>query len=168
MGREHYTAREQNFYKAYINSPQWKAKRASKIKAAGGVCEFTSTRYENGVHEVRCTRTRYLTVHHNTYERLGRELHGDLDVFCYAHHMIEHLMQMRKCQICGSPCLLHDGLAELWLYATLASMGIDLDSGPINWRGLPTKEQLAQQIDRRCPPCRGINVDLVKPSTDDD
>lgn len=157
MGRERYSPQEQEFYKNYLNSSWWKLKKQDRIRKAGGRCEFVTTHHEPGkTSEVRCGRTRYLCVHHNTYERLGAELDKDLDVFCYFHHMIEHLLQMKKCHICAQPCLQYDSLAELWLEATLAQMSIDLDSGRVDWRGLPTKEQLAAQIHHICPRCRGV------------
>lgn len=157
MGRERYSPQEQAFYRNYLNSAAWKAKKSARIAKSGHRCEFITTTFDTGGEkETRCSRTRYLCVHHNTYERLGQEADQDLDVFCWAHHMIEHLLQMKKCHLCAEPCLGYDSLAELWLYATLAQMGIDLDSGRVDWMGLPTKEQLANQICNHCTRCRGI------------
>lgn len=159
MGRQRYTSEEQQFYKNYLNSGKWKATKARRIARAGGTCEFVTTHMVAGVGEqqVRCTRTRYLCVHHNTYERLGNELDKDLDVYCWFHHMLEHLL-WKKCQICGQPCLGYDSIGEVWLNATLAQYGIDLDLGRVNWQGLPTKEELAAQIHPTCMRCRGIQL----------
>lgn len=157
MGRNRYSPREQQFYRNYLNSPAWRIRKAARVLAAGRRCEFVTTHHApGGAVEVRCPRTRYLCVHHNTYERLGAERATDLDVFCWAHHMIEHLL-WKACVFCGQPCLGYDSLAELWLAATLSQAGIDLDGGPVNWRRLPTKEQLAAQISSKCMPCRGVD-----------
>lgn len=156
MGRERYSEQEQEFYRRYLNSHAWREKKRRRLALAGNRCEFVTTEYKPGqTVETRCRRERYLCVHHNTYERLGDEQDKDLDVFCYPHHMIEHLL-WKKCTICGQPCLQYDTLAELWLMATLAQMGIAIDDGPINWRKLPTKEQLAIQIAPQCIRCRGV------------
>jgi hypothetical protein len=156
MGRERYDPREQEFYKSYLNSPAWRLKKQGRLKRAGYQCEFVTTHHKpGGAVEMRCPRTRYLCVHHNTYERLGQEEDKDLDVFCWFHHMIEHLL-WKKCRVCAQPCLQYDSLAELWLQATLSQMSIDLDSGKVDWTVLPTKEQLAAQIHHICPRCRGI------------
>lgn len=157
MGRERYTPQAQEFYRNYLNSPAWRARKNARIAKAGGTCEFVTTHMVPGVGEspVRCTRTRYLCVHHNNYDRLGQELDKDIDVFCWFHHMLEHLL-WKKCHLCAQPCLGYDSLAEMWLTATLLQMGIDLDSGKVDWRGLPTKEKLADQIHHTCFRCRGI------------
>ena len=154
MGRERYNASEQQFYRGYLNSPAWKAKKAARIKKAGNCCEFTITRFgAGGAIEDRCKRQRYLCVHHNTYERLGYEQDNDLDVFCWAHHMVEHLL-WKRCFRCGTtPVLENDEVAERWLTITLKTMEIDLDSGPINWRRLPNKEILLAQLPVTCPVC---------------
>lgn len=160
MGRERYTPQEQEFYRKYLNSPKWRMRKEARIKVAGNQCEFVTVHMVPGVGErhVRCTRTRYLCVHHNTYERLGQEYDKDLDVYCWQHHMIEHLL-WKKCHVCGQPCLGYDSLAETWLEATLLQMGIDLEAGRVDWRGLPTKEQLAAQIHHTCIRCRGFQIE---------
>lgn len=159
MGRERYTPQEQEYYRRYLNSPAWRVRKTARIARSGGRCEFvTATPAPGGAVEARCPRTRYLCVHHNTYERLGAERDSDLDVFCYFHHMLEHLL-WKKCRVCGQPCLGYDTLAELWLTATLTQLGVDLDAGRVDWRGLPTKEELAAQIHHTCYSCRGIVVE---------
>lgn len=156
MGRERYTPQEQAYYRNYLNSPAWRARKAARLARSGYRCEFVTTHMKpGGALETRCERKSYLCVHHNTYERLGGERDSDLDVYCWFHHMLEHLL-WKACRICGEPCLGYDSLGELWLSATLAQQGIDLDSGKVNWKGLPTKEQLAAQIYHTCMRCRGI------------
>lgn len=150
MGRNRYSPQEQAFYRKYLNSPAWRAKKDARIAKAGGQCEYVHD--EGASYRRRCPRRRYLCAHHNTYERLGKERDTDIDVICWAHHMIVHLLQ-KACKSCGSPCLGHDGLAELWMDATMAQLGIDLDHGPVKWIGLPTKEQLADTIPEYCPTC---------------
>lgn len=155
MSRHRYTDEQQDVYRRYLNSPQWRAKKTDRIRKAGGCCEFTFTEYLPGqAVEKRCTRTRYLCVHHETYERLGAERDNDLAVLCWAHHMLEHLLWAR-CQ-CSQPRLGNDVEAEKWLIITLSTMGINLDEGPVNWTGLPTKEKLLEQVPLRCPGCEHI------------
>jgi 5-methylcytosine-specific restriction endonuclease McrA len=68
-------------YKAYINSPTWKAIRARVIFRDGGQCRRCGTRY-------------HLEVHHLTYVRFGgRERLSDLITLCEACHEAEHDFQ---------------------------------------------------------------------------
>jgi hypothetical protein len=63
-------------YRAYINSPEWKA-RASYYKAlAGNRCRVCNTDTET------------LDAHHRTYERLGQELDSDITVLCRSCHSL--------------------------------------------------------------------------------
>src|SRR4051812_27300586 len=95
-------------YTKYMASPRWRAVREARLEKAGRRCEFVMTTYAPGrAVEERCVRTRRLEVHHNRYDRLGREFPGDLDVFCYFHHLLEHLLQ-KRCVTCSRPCLEHD------------------------------------------------------------
>jgi len=128
MPREQYTPQEQAYYRTYLQSKQWRDRKNARVAAAGYRCEFVS-RYRDATGDVyaRCTRKTYLCVHHNTYERLGAELSSDLDVYCWFHHIMEHLL-WKKCTVCGEPCLGSDDIAESWLNATLLQMGIDIDS----------------------------------------
>jgi hypothetical protein len=161
VGRNRYTVAEQRYYRDYLNSQAWRERRAARIAKAGGCCEFVTVSQDvTGEVRRKCERRRYLQVHHNTYERLGKERDEDLDCLCWFHHQMEHIL-WKKCRVCSQPCLGHDALAELWLAATLAQMGIKLDQGPVRWEGLPTKERLLEQIHDKCMSCRGINlVDL--------
>ena len=56
-------------YAEYIQSPAWQTRREMTIAAAGGRCQL-------------CNAAGFLTVHHNTYERLGHELPRDLIALC--------------------------------------------------------------------------------------
>ena len=149
MGRNRYTPEEQARYEAYLKSAAWRAKRAARIQQAGGRCEFQTS--PPGRPPVRCPRTKLLQVHHNTYERLGAEWDSDLDVYCWLHHQLEHLLWQR-CNICGEPCLDNDEAAETWLLATLFSMGIDIDAAT-SWRGLPPKERFLELVPDKCADC---------------
>jgi 5-methylcytosine-specific restriction endonuclease McrA len=64
-------------YADYIKSPDWHARRIAAIRRAGGRCQL-------------CGSTGPLQVHHNTYERLGKELSEDLCVLCVRHHKMFH------------------------------------------------------------------------------
>ncbi len=64
-------------YLAYLQSPQWRAKRDRARKLAGYRCS-------------RCPSKRDLQVHHLTYERLGAEWDSDLAVLCQNCHQAEH------------------------------------------------------------------------------
>lgn len=66
------------FYLAYLNSPEWRARRNEALKAAKYRCS-------------QCGAKRDLQVHHRTYERLGREPLEDLAVLCFTCHNGEHI-----------------------------------------------------------------------------
>jgi 5-methylcytosine-specific restriction endonuclease McrA len=68
-------------YKAFINSPEWKAIRARVIFRDGGMCRRCRSRYR-------------LEVHHLTYVRFGgRERLSDLLTLCEHCHQAEHDFQ---------------------------------------------------------------------------
>lgn len=60
-------------YESYLLSPEWRERRAERIRFAGGKCEV-------------CCSPERLEVHHRTYERLGAELMTDLLVLCADCH----------------------------------------------------------------------------------
>lgn len=153
MGRDRYTQQSQTFYRLYMQSPAWRARRARSLKLADYRCEVV------GPDGRQCPRTRSLNVHHLTYERLGQERDTDLEVLCWFHHMVAHLL-WKACTSCREPCLGDEDVASLWLKATLAQMEFDPD-GVIDLRRAPTKEQLMAQIHPVCIRCRGYTV--VKP-----
>ena len=67
-------------YEAYINSTRWRNSpaRLAELKASGfrcRLCYASDTDVE-------------LQVHHRTYERLGRELVGDLLTLCKDCHLV--------------------------------------------------------------------------------
>lgn len=53
----------------YLESSDWEKKKKVALALAGNACQL-------------CKSTHGLQVHHNTYERLGRERHSDLIVLC--------------------------------------------------------------------------------------
>lgn len=153
MGRNRYTPAQQAFYRNYLNSPRWALRRKQRIAKAGGQCEFVTLVSADGkLTDTRCVRRRYLQVHHNNYSRLGAEYDSDLAVYCWFHHQVEHLL-WKVCATCPRPCLIDDEGAERWLAATLSTLRINLDNGPVNWMRLPNKERLLAQIGRLCSNC---------------
>ncbi len=68
-------------YAAYLNSGAWKKKRKIALKRAGYRCQLCSTK------ETR------LEVHHNCYDRLGKEEPEDLCVLCSPCHKKHHNIQ---------------------------------------------------------------------------
>jgi hypothetical protein len=153
MSSQRYTPAQQQFYRNYINSPIWRARKTARIRKAGGQCEWI---YQpmNGQPNHRCPRTRYLCVHHNNYDRLGAEEDVDLDVYCWFHHMLEHIL-WKRCSRCGGtvPVLAPDDLAENWLKVELFTRSIDLDVGPVNWKVLPAKKSLLDETPECCASC---------------
>jgi len=64
-------------YKVYLRTNSWRKRRDEAINRAGGRCE-------------KCNSTRRLDVHHLTYERIGKEDPGDLQVLCRSCHKWTH------------------------------------------------------------------------------
>jgi 5-methylcytosine-specific restriction endonuclease McrA len=68
-------------YRLYLRSEHWATTRDTALKAASYRC-------------ARCgavrSRSVRLNVHHRTYERLGAEQPGDLEVLCRTCHEGEH------------------------------------------------------------------------------
>jgi 5-methylcytosine-specific restriction endonuclease McrA len=60
-------------YTAYMQSAAWQRRRLRAMERAGWHCAL-------------CGATSLLHVHHRTYDRLGRELDGDLEVLCERCH----------------------------------------------------------------------------------
>ena len=60
-------------YSEYLQTPEWKARRAATIEYAGGSCMF-------------CDSTRRLEAHHRTYQRRGNEEPRDLVALCHECH----------------------------------------------------------------------------------
>lgn len=65
-------------YREYLRTPEWRRARAAALERAGNACSLD------------VAHTGRLEVHHNTYERRGAELPGDLVVLCQACHRLHH------------------------------------------------------------------------------
>lgn len=65
-------------YSEYLQTKEWKNKRALKLEASGYACQICNAA---GVQ---------LDVHHRTYERRGAEAGGDLIVLCHSCHGLFH------------------------------------------------------------------------------
>jgi 5-methylcytosine-specific restriction endonuclease McrA len=65
-------------YNDYLRTPEWRRTRAAALLRAGYCCSLDITHSDG------------LDVHHNTYERLGAELAGDLVVLCRSCHRLHH------------------------------------------------------------------------------
>jgi 5-methylcytosine-specific restriction endonuclease McrA len=64
-------------HRAYLRSPEWKARRNEALLRAGGRC-------------MDCGSSKNLYVHHLTYKRHGNELARDLRVLCRRCHRKRH------------------------------------------------------------------------------
>ncbi len=66
--------RDNTFYLKYLKSPQWQIKREMYFAAKGKWCKA-------------CGKSQGpIQIHHITYDRLGRELLGDLTSLCPPCH----------------------------------------------------------------------------------
>lgn len=79
--RRKYNSYNPTNYNKYIRSEEWRKKAAEKRAEVGHCCEL-------------CSSSKSLQVHHLTYERLGAELMGDLQVLCGDCHMRAHGIEM--------------------------------------------------------------------------
>lgn len=68
---------EEFVYADYLKSELWQAKREIALARAGYKCQL-------------CSKTQNLNVHHNTYDRIGKELETDLVVLCRDCHAKFH------------------------------------------------------------------------------
>jgi 5-methylcytosine-specific restriction endonuclease McrA len=64
-------------YSEYLSSDQWAGKREKALKRARNACQV-------------CKSLDDLEVHHNTYERISRELDSDLVVLCKQCYRLFH------------------------------------------------------------------------------
>ena len=71
------------FYVVYLHSPLWRLRRRIWIVRAGSRCR-------------RCGSRRRLTIHHRTYQRLGRERRADVTVLCWRCHRRHHPVRPRS------------------------------------------------------------------------
>lgn len=65
------------FYREYLDSPKWWAKRDQVLERAQGICE-------------KCEAFKVVHVHHLTYKRLGNERLEDLQAVCLPCHQAYH------------------------------------------------------------------------------
>lgn len=160
MGRERYSPADQARYIAYINSPAWRLRKRRALALAGNRCEYRSPDSFGNVAELRCPRTRYLQVHHLTYARLGHEADEDLQVLCWAHHMLEHLMQAR-CVRCTSRVFSSDTAAKSWLRDFMVGERFNMDVGPVRWRKVPGKFLIEATRPKMCVECDPVQHGCV-------
>jgi len=73
MNRRHHSL----LYLLYLRSPLWRLRRRAWILQARGRCQ-------------PCGSHRRLTIHHRTYQRLGRERRSDVAVLCWNCHRQQH------------------------------------------------------------------------------
>lgn len=66
-----------DFYAEYIVSEAWRIKCREALERAAYKCQL-------------CAKDKKLSVHHNTYDRLGKELPQDLVVLCQKCHNVYH------------------------------------------------------------------------------
>lgn len=66
-------------YDQYLRTPEWQRQRHVALARADYRCQG-------------CDDTRYLEVHHRTYDHRGCEQPGDLTVLCSACHTAVHLV----------------------------------------------------------------------------
>lgn len=78
-----HSLRQTASYRDYLASPEWRGRRAEKLRHANYRCE-------------RCGALgQGLEVHHLTYDRLGHELETDLQVLCPACHKVADVERVR-------------------------------------------------------------------------
>jgi 5-methylcytosine-specific restriction endonuclease McrA len=65
-------------YRAYLQSPEWQAKRKDALARAGHRCQISAAHHGP------------FDVHHNSYDRLGAEEPEDLVVLCRECHKLFH------------------------------------------------------------------------------
>jgi hypothetical protein len=66
-------------YEFYLHSALWRGRRRLWIAQTHGRCEDCGR------------RRRPLTIHHTTYQRLGHERRGDVQVLCWECHQARHV-----------------------------------------------------------------------------
>jgi hypothetical protein len=137
-------------YAQYISSPEWAQRKRRALFLAQERCQYETVDPYEQVH--RCPRRRYLAVHHRTYERLGREADDDLEVLCWHHHMVEHLM-WQECERCKTTLFEDHEAASAWLAELLAVRRIALDRGPVDWKALPGQFELVGLVGPLCLAC---------------
>lgn len=80
-------------YEDYLKSDLWKQKRSTVLSVLGGRCQI-------------CKDKTGITVHHVSYERIGKELIDDLQVLCKdCHKMVHFLVSERPKQYTIQNCV---------------------------------------------------------------
>lgn len=148
--RGEYDKAQRAAYVAYIASPQWAARRRRSLQLAGYRCQFEDEDPVSG--NKRCERRQHLEVHHRTYIRLGRELDQDLEVLCYFHHMVEHLMWY-LCPKCSDPILRTYTETAAWLRSYLVGERIRGNLDLVHRSQLPRKFALVASLPEFCVEC---------------
>jgi len=74
-------------YRNYLQSAEWKVVRQEAFRVRGRRCEACGVGWRK---RGWFTPKRWLTVHHVTYDRLGRELMSDVRVLCNRDHANAH------------------------------------------------------------------------------
>jgi 5-methylcytosine-specific restriction endonuclease McrA len=77
-------------YNAVIASKRWRGLRDRRFHDTGGKCERC------GWEQSRWHKGRGLELHHKTYERLGEELPGDLELLCQRCHAAADIERARE------------------------------------------------------------------------
>jgi 5-methylcytosine-specific restriction endonuclease McrA len=72
-----------NEYKKYLKSEKWQKLRKSVFSERGKKCEI-------------CSKSKWLHLHHLTYERIFNELPEDLQVLCRTCHEKAHGITAKK------------------------------------------------------------------------
>ena len=81
-----YTDFKEKYY-AYLQSPEWAAKRKQKLEEVGYRCEICGAGID----------THQLVVHHKSYYRVFREKMKDLEVLCEDGHDYRHSRRVEPC-----------------------------------------------------------------------
>ena len=95
-------------YAEYLETKHWAKTRAAALKRADGKCQT-------------CGGQRQLNVHHNTYDRLGKELPADLVVLCKSCHKLFHRRLQRGSEAKAKPACYFCKYPHL-LYATYSNL----------------------------------------------
>ena len=76
--------------KEYYSTPGWQRRRIAKIRADGRFLDGSGGKILHCERCERLTLTKQCHVHHLTYETVGEERFGDLEILCRHCHAVEH------------------------------------------------------------------------------
>lgn len=85
--RDNSFATHKEKYYAYLQSPEWAAKREKKLKQVGNKCELCGVGSD----------THQLFIHHKNYYRVFYERMSDLEVLCEDGHDYRHSRRAEPC-----------------------------------------------------------------------